>query len=300
MFDRSTLRYWIGRFLLGLLMLFAAGSRLAPRLLGIRDVTGVSTLLLGVAGFYLAYSSVRPATRLLGYRAHTRRQWSDAASAAFARASLPRRLFYLLVAVAEADGPMTQQEREVVRLFLLERFPEPVHADEIRLWETQPLPVQDRIGLAARIASSVDEAEADTIFCWCAMVAFADGRFLNDEHRALQEVVRGLGIPPTRARMLFHLARAQFLSQQRRRGAAGGDGPQEARWSTMADSRREALAILGLPIDASREQIRRRHRELVRRFHPDAQPHLGDVAQQEARERFQAIQRAYETLTDGG
>jgi curved DNA-binding protein CbpA len=57
-----------------------------------------------------------------------------------------------------------------------------------------------------------------------------------------------------------------------------------------------ALATLGLPADATPEQIRKRHRELVRRFHPDAQPNLGPVAQREATERFTAIQRAYETL----
>ena len=57
--------------------------------------------------------------------------------------------------------------------------------------------------------------------------------------------------------------------------------------------------MIGLPPDASPEQIRRRHRELVRKFHPDAQPNLGPVAQKEATERFQAIQRAYELLTAG-
>jgi curved DNA-binding protein CbpA len=50
-------------------------------------------------------------------------------------------------------------------------------------------------------------------------------------------------------------------------------------------------------MDASADDIRRRHRELVRRFHPDAQPNLGPIAQQEATERFRAIQRAYELLT---
>jgi DnaJ-class molecular chaperone len=55
---------------------------------------------------------------------------------------------------------------------------------------------------------------------------------------------------------------------------------------------------LGLPINANKDQIRRRHRELVRKFHPDAQPNLGPVAQKEATNRFRAIQHAYELLTD--
>ena len=40
--------------------------------------------------------------------------------------------------------------------------------------------------------------------------------------------------------------------------------------------------------------------ELMRKFHPDAQPNLGPVAQEEATQRFHAIQEAYEALTDKG
>jgi DnaJ-domain-containing protein 1 len=95
--------------------------------------------------------------------------------------------------------------------------------------------------------------------------------------------------------MLFHLARAQFLA-----GASGhqrqGQQQREPETHTV-HTRGQALAVLGLPVNASAEQIRRRHRELVRKFHPDAQPNLGPVAQEEATERFQAIQHAYEVLT---
>jgi len=94
--------------------------------------------------------------------------------------------------------------------------------------------------------------------------------------------------------MLFHLARAQFLAGSHR------DGGQQRRAQQPpppANARVDALAVLGLPVDASETQIRRRHRELVRKFHPDAQPNLGEAAQQEATERFRAIQRAYEVLT---
>lgn len=291
MLDRSTLQFWLGRFALGIALLIAGGSGLLGRVLHLNDPSGVLRLLVGTFGFYLAYTSVGPSTRLLNYQARTKQHWSDDARRAFHRASLPRRLFYLLIAVAESDGPATASEREVVRRFLLERFADPVHADELRSWETQPLAVEDRTGLAARIAVGLDDAEIDTIFCWCALVSFADGRFHDKEHTALQEVARGLGLAATRARMLFHLARAQFLSG-RQRASGNGDGRR-----TSLHPRSDALSVLGLPSDATHEQIRRRHRELVRKFHPDAQPNLGPVAQKEASERFQAIQRAYETLT---
>jgi DnaJ-domain-containing protein 1 len=288
MADRSTLQYWGGRFALGIGILIAAGLGVVPRVLHLRDPLGLATMSLGFLGFYIALTAVSPMTRILGYRGRTRKEWGEAAQQTWDRASLPRRIYYLLFAVAQADGPITQSERDLVRTFLLPRFPVGEH--EIRAWERQPLQVNDRVGLAARVAVSLDEAELDTLFCWCAMVAFADGRFRPDEHAALHEIARGLDIPQPRARMLFHLARAQFLS-----GARGARGPSTE--PRPANPRVDALAALGLPAHATEAQVRRRHRELVRKFHPDAQPNLGEAAQKEATDRFRAIQRAYEVLT---
>jgi len=51
--------------------------------------------------------------------------------------------------------------------------------------------------------------------------------------------------------------------------------------------------LLGLPREASQGDIRKAHRELVRKHHPDAKP--GDRSSEE---RFKEIQRAYEVLSD--
>ena len=290
MFDRSSPRYWILRFCAGLLLLAMAGLGVVQRL-RIPDTIGLLTLLLGLTGFKLAFDSVTPLVRMLSHRSRTRVQWSESAQAAFARASLPRRVYYLLTAIAEADGPMSAKEREAVRHFVLARFGDPVHVDELRTWEAQPLPVTDRIGLAARIGKGLDDAELDSLFCWCCLVAFADGSFGATEHQALHDVARGLGIDAARARMLFHLARAQYLQGDRR-----GERERPAGAPPVGDVRAHAFEVLGLPGNATPEQIRKRHRELVRKFHPDAQPSLGPVALQEATARFTAIQRAYEVL----
>lgn len=291
--DRSTLQYWALRFLLGLLMLGAAGTGFVPRILRVPDHLGLLTLVVGLTGFHLAFTAVTPIVRLLTQNARLRTQWSEAARDTFARASLPRRIYYLLASVAEADGPMSAAEREAVRHFVLERFADPVSVDELQAWEMQPFPIPDRRGLAARISAGLDATELDSLFCWCCLVAFVDGRFAENEHLALQDVAKGLGLAGPRARMLFHLARAQFLRGDHR-GRNGGPHPRKP---DAAEARANALAVLDLPAHATPEQIRKRHRELVRRFHPDAQPHLGPVAQREATERFTAIQRAYETLT---
>ena len=51
--------------------------------------------------------------------------------------------------------------------------------------------------------------------------------------------------------------------------------------------------LLGVPREASQDDIRRAHRELVRRYHPDA--NSGDHSSEE---HFKEVQRAYEVLSD--
>lgn len=284
---RSSPNYWIGRFLLGIAFILGAG--LGQGLIMVGNPLGIVSFFFGIGGFVLAYSSITPLVRYATLSVRTRQAWSEAAHEAFTRASLPRRIYYLLAAVAEADGPMTPGERETVRHFLLERFLDPIMGDEIRNWEEQPLQFTDRIGLAARIATGLDASERDSLFCWCCLVAFADGKFRDPEHAVLSDVAKGLGLSASRARMLFHLARAQYLRGEKQ-GSATRPGP-------AIDRRAQALAVLGLPADANPVQIRARHRQLVRKFHPDAHANLGPIAQREATERFTEIQRAYETLT---
>ncbi len=286
--SRSSVKYWIARFVLGIALIVAAGSGLFRALAADFDPMGLATFLPAFVGFALAMSSITPLVRLSTMEARVRREWSAAASAEFARASLPRRVWYLMASIAEADGPMTTIERETIRSFLLERFLEPDDADALRTWEAQPLPVTDRIGLAARIATGLSDQESDSLFCWCCLVAFADDSFREREHAALQDVAKGLGIESERARFLFHLARAQHLDRRNNTDSARRARP---------DARAHALSVLGLPADATKEAIRKRHRQLARQFHPDVHTKLGPVAQREATERFQEIQRAYEILS---
>jgi DnaJ-class molecular chaperone len=51
--------------------------------------------------------------------------------------------------------------------------------------------------------------------------------------------------------------------------------------------------LLGVPREAPQDDIRKAHRELVRRYHPDA--NLGDHSSEE---HFKEVQQAYEVLSD--
>ena len=51
--------------------------------------------------------------------------------------------------------------------------------------------------------------------------------------------------------------------------------------------------LLGVPREATQDDIRKAHRKLVRKYHPDANP--GDHSSEE---HFRAVQRAYEVLSN--
>jgi curved DNA-binding protein CbpA len=51
--------------------------------------------------------------------------------------------------------------------------------------------------------------------------------------------------------------------------------------------------LLGVPREATQDDIRKAHRELVRRYHPDTNP--GDHSSEE---HFKEVQRAYDVLSD--
>jgi molecular chaperone DnaJ len=56
---------------------------------------------------------------------------------------------------------------------------------------------------------------------------------------------------------------------------------------------KDLYELLGLPRGASQDDIRKAHRKLVRKYHPDANPE-----DPRAEERFKEIQQAYEVLSN--
>lgn len=244
----------------------------------LRAPLGVLAPFVAAAGAWIA---ARAVTRLI-------RLWAVAQTPGSARPAgppedIPRRVFRLLFAVAEADGRAEAEERELVRRFLLERFPDPLTAADLREWEARRPPPRQVASLARSLRDVLDPAERETLFYWSCLVAFVDRRFRDGEHEALQQVARGLGIESHHARRIFHHAKARFLGETE--SAAGGS------------ARARALAILGLGEGATREQIHKRHRELVKKLHPDRHQHLGPAAAEEAASRFREVQQAYELLT---
>lgn len=56
---------------------------------------------------------------------------------------------------------------------------------------------------------------------------------------------------------------------------------------------KDPYKVLGLPRDASQNDIRKAHRKLVMKYHPDSNPE-----NPRAEERFKEVQQAYEVLSN--
>lgn len=73
-------------------------------------------------------------------------------------------------------------------------------------------------------------------------------------------------------------------------------GSQQERPTSAQEAGKDPYEILGVPRNASQQEIKSAFRKQAQRYHPDRVSHLGEEFQQLAKEKFQAIQEAYEML----
>ena len=73
-------------------------------------------------------------------------------------------------------------------------------------------------------------------------------------------------------------------------------GSQQERPASAQETGKDPYEILGVPRNASQQEIKSAFRKQAQRYHPDRVSHLGEEFQQLAKEKFQEIQEAYEML----
>jgi uncharacterized membrane protein YkvA (DUF1232 family) len=87
-----------------------------------------------------------------------------------------------------------------------------------------------------------------------------------------------------------------FIPRSYQRGESydsSGPRQEEAKPSAGGDP----YEVLGVSRDATQAEIRSAYRKQAQRYHPDRVTHLGEEFQQLAKEKFQDVQKAYETLS---
>ena len=217
---------------------------------------------------------------LIGARPATRR-------AATNKPRILRLLLPLLAKLATADGPVREHE--------LDRVESTVHLHQLSTEErryaaqifSESKDTPDEFdAAAAAFAMGVPSFELRIItFQFLVLVACADGSVSPAERDMLSRAAARFQIPPQLAAQIF----AQVTGAR-----AGGTRSQRQE----APSRAQDLALLGLPPNASDDDIRKAYRKKVKELHPDRLQAQGlpEAMLKQASERMAAINAAYARL----
>ncbi len=201
-----------------------------------------------------------------------------------------RLLMPLLAKIAKADGRVSEHEIDRVESIFrtLELSPEERRYAAQIFSESKDTP-EEFDAAAAAFAMNVSSFELRTItFQFLVLVASADGTVSAAERAMLIRAATRFRIPPQLAEQIF----AQ-MAGSRARGGARPSRPE-------APSRAQDLALLGLPANASDDDIRKAYRKKVKELHPDRLQAQGlpEAMLKQASERMAAINAAYARLID--
>lgn len=273
----------LGQGLLGLLFLFSG-------FLLFRLLSGFLGVPISLLGFVLTLSAFRSFQNLQTYRRRAPYGRPVPAPQPPPPNSLGELVARLLVTLAEIDGPSTGIERVTAIRLILENFRDRELVEAMNEWRLPRLQDKELVDVLAAMRRGLEERDRVRVFRWCVRVVLSDHRFSRSEHSSLERIAAGLALRADTARHHFLDVKGSILAE-REEASRQSSGP------SRTDPRRAAaLAVLELPLSATEDEIRQRHRELVKRYHPDAHAHLGANGVEAATARFREIQKAYEEL----
>lgn len=175
----------------------------------------------------------------------------------------------LIAAVMKADGKVLKSELDFVKNQLLKMYGEVRAKEAIRTLGDilkQHIPVQD---VSRQIRQNMDYSSRLELIHLLFAVAAADGNVSSTEVDTIKIVAGAMGITPED----WTSIKAMFVSDQQ--------------W---------AYKILEVDPNATPDDIKKAYRKMAIRFHPDKVAHLGDEYQNQAKEKFQKVNKAYEEL----
>lgn len=178
-------------------------------------------------------------------------------------------LLVLSAAVMKADGKILKSELDFVKSFVKRQFGE-TKAKEYMLWlrdiSAQQFSVSD---VSRQIRMNLDYSSRLQLMHYLFGIALADGHVAKSEYELIELISRELGL----SNHDFNSIKAMFYKD--------------------SDA---AYKILEVSPDASNEEIKKAYRKMAVKYHPDKLSHLGEDVQIAAKEKFQKVNEAYETI----
>ena len=179
-------------------------------------------------------------------------------------------LLILASIVIKADGKQDQRELDFVRAQFVQMYGKERANKAFRLFkEISKQPHISTRQVCLQIRQMMDHASRLQLLHFLFGIAKSDHHVADSEVEVIALIASYLGINPKD----FESIKAMFYKS--------------------SDS---AYKILELDSNATRSEIKRAYRKMVKKYHPDKVSHLGKEHQNGAEEKFRKVQEAYEQL----
>ncbi len=178
-------------------------------------------------------------------------------------------LLILIAAVMKADGKVVKAELDFVKAYLLQAFGEQKAAEALLMLRDildRNIPIQQ---VCAQISSHMDYNSRVQLIHMLFGVANADGDIPLSEQVVIKQIAFGVGLSTHDFDSVLNM---------------------------YVKNTESAYKILDVDASASNDEIKKAYRKMAIKFHPDKVAHLGDEFQVSAKEKFQKVSEAFETI----
>lgn len=178
-------------------------------------------------------------------------------------------LLLLSAAVMKSDKKVMRSELDYVKQFLSRQFGKAETESHLQFLKAALEQDFDVKEVASQVGYYMDAPAKLQLIHYLFGIALADGQAVASEIEAVNLIANYMGVRPAD----FESIKAMFIKDMR-----------------------SAYKILDVSPDASDEEIKKAYRRMALKYHPDRVSHLGDDIQKAAKEKFQELQSAWETV----
>lgn len=178
-------------------------------------------------------------------------------------------LLVLSAAVLKADGKIKKGELDYVKKYFLRSFGNEAATDAIKMLRDilkQEIPLSD---VSRQIGQHLDNSSKLQLLHYLFGIANADGHIERTEVDLIQVISNYMGVNGS-----------DFTSIK----------------SMFYKDLHISYSILGIDKNASNDEVKKAYRKMAVEYHPDKVSYLGEDVQNSAKEKFQKIIEAYESI----
>lgn len=186
-------------------------------------------------------------------------------------------LLRLCSLMIKADGYIDDEEVKLVRNFFINKFGENKSNELFKALKKSP-PIPNNLDdILQTIKSRIEPSGLYVIIQFLYAISVSDGHLAVSEDEFIFRVGKKLGFTVN----ALNEIRSQFIEVD-----MGNESTHNSKY----------LKILGLPKDASLEDIKKAYRRLAKEYHPDRLVGVNDTIKKIAEEKFREISDAYQNL----